>query len=191
MERLSGLHRCHLQAQGGLRNFFGWQLPAWYTDAFSELAQLRSSAGISDVSYLTKLDLRGTADEFPAPARLWKLTSTRRLVTSPQPIAFTPSSSITDLTSLYSAILLAGPKSRQVLEKLTTLNVNEAAMPEGAARQTRLAHVNAVILRGQGFFLLTTRDVAEHVWEALLHAGASPFGLIAQQQWLGAAHAGA
>ena len=57
-------------------------------------------------------------------------------------------------------------------------------MPEGDARQTRLAHVNATILRGEGFLILNTRDVAEHVWQALLHAGARPFGMIAQQQWM-------
>ena len=96
-----------------------------------------------------------------------------------------PSSSVTDVTSIYSAILLAGPKSREVLQKLTTLNVRDAAMPEGAARQTRLAHVNATILRSEGFLILNTRDVAEHVWEALLHAGARPFGMVAQQQWMG------
>ncbi len=97
------------------------------------------------------------------------------------------SPSVTDVTSIYSAILLAGPSSREVLQKLTTLNVRDSAMPEGAARQTRLAHVNATILRSDcaGFLILNTRDVAEHVWEALLHAGAQPFGMLAQQQWMG------
>jgi glycine cleavage system aminomethyltransferase T len=188
MERISGLHRCHLRAQARMQTFFGWQLPAWFTDPASETGQVRSSAGISDASYLTKLDIRGAIDAFPAPARIWKLTPAHRLVTSPVPLTFDASASITDVTSLYSAILLAGPKSRQVLERLTTLDVSSASMPEGAARQARLAHVNAIILRSQDFFVLTTRDVAEHVWDALLHAGANPFGSIAQQQWLGLAH---
>jgi sarcosine oxidase gamma subunit len=63
-------------------------------------------------------------------------------------------------------------------------------MAEGAARQTRLAHVNAMILRSDsgslpGFLILNTRDVAEHVWEALSHAGGRPFGMVAQEQWMG------
>ncbi len=185
MERQSALHRCHLEAHAQLKTFSGWQLPAWYTDPSSELEHVRSSAGISDVSYLSKLDLRGPAAEFPPPARLWKLTPAHALVTSPLPIAFVASSSVTDVTSIYSAILLAGPKSREVLQKLTTLNVNDKAMPEGAARQTRLAHVNATILRSKGFFILNTRDVAEYVWQALLHVGAHPFGMVAQQNWMG------
>jgi sarcosine oxidase, subunit alpha len=185
MERQSALHHCHLEAHAQLQSFSGWQLPAWYTNPSSELEQVRDSVGISDVSYLSKLDLRGPGAAFPPPARVWKLTPTHALVTSPLPIAFVASSSVTDVTSIYSAILLAGPKSRQVLQKLTTLNVNEPAMPQGAARQTRLAHVNASILRSEGFLILNTRDVAEYVWQALLHAGAHPFGMVAQQQWMG------
>jgi len=185
MERQSALHHCHLDARAQLKIFSGWQLPAWYTDPSSELEQLRATVGISDVSYLSKLDLRGPAGEFPPPARLWRLTPAHALVTSPLPIAFVASSSVTDVTSIYSAILLAGPKSREVLQKLTTLNVSDRAMPEGAARQTRLAHVNATILRSEGWLILNTRDVAECVWQALLHVGAHPFGMVAQQQWMG------
>jgi glycine cleavage system aminomethyltransferase T len=185
MERQSALRRCHLQAQGQLKSFSGWQLPAWYTDPSRELEEVRASVGISDASYLSKLDVRGPAGEFPPPARLWKLTAAHALVTSPLPLGLAASPSVTDVTSVYSAILLAGPDSRDVLHKLTTLDVRDSAMPEGAARQTRLAHVNATILRREGFLILNTRDVAEHVWETLLHAGARPFGMLAQQQWMG------
>ena len=184
MERQSPLHHCHVEAHAHLETFSGWRLPARYTDPFRELEDVRTSAGISDASYLCKLDVRGLSAEFPLPARLWKLTPARSLITSPLPIDFVASSSLTDVTSLYSAILLAGPNARSVLQKLTTLNVNDSAMPEFSARQTRLAHVNATILRGDGFLILNTRDVAQHVWEALLHAGARPFGMIAQQRWM-------
>jgi len=187
MERQSALHHCHLDAHAQLQPFYGWQMPAWYTEPSSELEQLRGSVGISDASYLTKLDVRGPCS-VSLPARLWKLTPARTLITSPLPIDLLSSSSVTDVTSTYSAILLAGPRSRDVLHKLTTLNVGEAAMPESSARQARLAHVNAIILRAEGFLILNTRDVAQHVWEALLHAGAHPFGMVAQQQWMGSTH---
>jgi len=197
-QRQSPLHRCHLEAQGHLQTFFGWQLPAWYAQPSSELEAVRASVGISDASYLFKLDLRGEAGalQVAAPARLWQLTPAHALITSPLPIGFAASASVTNVTSVFSAILLAGPKSREVLQKLTTLNVREEVMAEGAARQTRLAHVNATILRSDsaglpGFLILNTRDVAEHVWEALLHAGrafgARPFGVVAQQHWMGKA----
>jgi glycine cleavage system aminomethyltransferase T len=197
-QRQSALHRYHLEAQAHLQTFSGWQLPAWYTRPSSELEAVRSSAGISDASYLFKLDLRGEAGglQVGAPARLWQLTPAHALITSPLPIGFAASASVTNVTSVYSAILLAGPKSREVLQKLTTLNVRAEAMAEGAGRQTRLAHVNATILRSDcaglpGFLILNTRDVAEDVWQSLLHAGrefgARPFGIVAQQHWMGAA----
>jgi glycine cleavage system aminomethyltransferase T len=190
-QRQSPLHRRHLEAE--VQTFAGWQLPAAYTNSSDESAQVRASVGISDASYLTKLDVRGELSLTTA-GRLWKLTPTHGLLTSPLPINYVASSSITDVTSVYSAILLAGPNARAVLQKLTTLNVREAAMPEGAARQTRLAHVNAMILRIDhaglpGFLILNTRDLAEHVWDALLHSGHEfglrPFGLVAQQDWMG------
>ena len=196
-QRQSALHSYHLEPQAHLQTFFGWQLPAWYTQPSSELEAVRASVGISDASYLFKLDLRGEAGalQVAAPARLWQLTPAHAMITSPLPIGFAASASVTDVSSVYSAILLAGPRSREVLQKLTTLNVRAGAMADGAARQTRLAHVSATILRSDcaglpGFLLLNTRDVAEHVWKALLHAGgefgARPFGMVAQQHWMGA-----
>jgi heterotetrameric sarcosine oxidase gamma subunit len=197
--RQSALHPCHRDAGAHLQTFSGWQLPAWYAqEPAQELAHVRQSVGVSDASYLTKLDLRGQANELPValPARLWMLTPRHALITAPQPIAFAPSTSVTDVTSLYSAILLAGPASRQVLQKLTTLNLRPEAMADGAARQARLAHVNATFLRLDhdgvpAFLILSTRDVAEHLWQTLLHAGsafgAQPFGVLAQQKWLGPA----
>jgi glycine cleavage system aminomethyltransferase T len=185
MIRLSALHDCHTAAHAEMQTLSGWRLPARYTDPSRELEEVRASAGISDASYLSKLDLRGPSMEFPSPARLWKLTPARSLIISPLRIDFIASSSVTDVSSLYSAILLAGPNARSVLQKLTTLNVSDSAMPDGSARQARLAHVNATILRSEGFLILNTRDVAQHVWEALLQAGARPFGTIAQQRWTG------
>jgi glycine cleavage system aminomethyltransferase T len=198
VQRQSALHPLHRKAGARLESYNGWHLPAFYTEPSSELVAARASVGVSDASSLFKLDLRGQAAELPIalPSRLWLLTPSHALITSPSPISFAPSASVTEVTSLYSAILLAGPKSREVLHKLTTLNVRETAMANGAARQTRLAHVNATILRSDcdglpGFLILNTRDVAKHIWESLLHAGsefsAHPFGMVAQQQWFGGA----
>ncbi len=195
----SALHSRHLEAGAHLKIVSGWQMPAWYDHAPPrELEAVRQGVGVSDASYLTKLDLRGPAGELPAvpPVRVWVLTPNHALMTSPENIAFVPSASLTDVTSLYGALLLAGPRSRDVLHKLTTLNLRDEVFRNGAARQARLAHVNATILRVDnehvpGYLLLHTRDVLEHVWHALLHAGkafdARPFGVTAQQTWLGTA----
>jgi heterotetrameric sarcosine oxidase gamma subunit len=125
-------------------------------------------------SDLQKLDVRGQI-AVASPAKLWQLTPRHALVTSPEPIAYEPSWAITDVSSVYSAVRLTGANAKEVLQKLTTLNVNEYAMPAGAARHARLAHVNAIILREpDAFVILNTRDVALHVWDALAHAGGQP-----------------
>src|ERR1700761_2673769 len=126
---------------------------------------------ISEVK-LQILDVHGTLAA-ALPATLWPLSKRHALVTSPETIPHAPSWTLTDVTSVYSAIRLTGANATDVLQKLTTLNVNEHAMPAGSARQGRLAHVNAILLREQGSFLiLNTRDLTQHMWEALAHAGA-------------------
>ena len=45
-------------------DILGWQMPAWYDHAPPrELEEVRGSVGVSDASYLTKLDLRGRPNE--------------------------------------------------------------------------------------------------------------------------------
>ncbi len=84
--RLSALHRCHLESQAHMDTFSGWELPAWYTESSREVEVVRGSVGISDASYLYKLDFHGQAEELhlplAPPARLWKLTPSHALITS-------------------------------------------------------------------------------------------------------------
>ena len=93
---------------------------------------------------------------------------------------------VTDVTSVYAQFLLAGPRSRDILAKLTSLNVSERALPDFGCAQTSLSHVHATILRQdlgalQAFHLLVSRDYGEDVWESIMHAGRefhiAPFGL--------------
>ena len=92
---------------------------------------------------------------------------------------------VTDVTSVFAQFLLAGPHSREVLRKLTSLNVSESALPDLACGQASLAHVRSIILRQDlgsvpAFHLLVSRDYGESVWDSLLHAGhefhLAPFG---------------
>ncbi len=96
---------------------------------------------------------------------------------------------MTDVTSVFAQFLLAGPRSRQTLGKLTSVDVSERSLPDLACRQTSLAHVGAMILRKDfdgipAFHVLVSREYGESVWDAMLHAGhefyLSPFGLQAQ-----------
>ena len=92
---------------------------------------------------------------------------------------------LTDVTSVYSAFQIVGPKAVALLQKFTSLDLRPARFPEGACAQTSVAKVRALIVHDTlgalpAYWLILTRDYAEFVWESLLHAGASlgltPFG---------------
>ncbi|MBM4435596.1 MAG: aminomethyltransferase, partial [Chloroflexi bacterium] len=97
---------------------------------------------------------------------------------------------VTDVTSHFAAINLAGPRSRDVLRRLTDLDVTKEAMPYLAAVEGEVAGVPAVILRigfvGElSYEIHVPADYGAELWDALLHAGRDlgiePFGVEAQR----------
>jgi heterotetrameric sarcosine oxidase gamma subunit len=148
------------------------------------------------------------------PRQMWRLAHQHALVTCgpdergalvervAAPAA-TPSSAagaclhLTDVTSVYAALLLAGPRSRDVLHKLTSVDVEPAALPNRTAAQGGLAHVHAIVLRADlgtadqilGYWLLVARNYGEYLWDAVMHAGHDlglvPFGVIALDELAG------
>lgn len=82
--------------------------------------------------------------------------------------------------SPYARFLIAGPHTRDVLSKLTSLNLN-LTRAYGS-----VAHVRCLVTRHDlGFIVEVPRDYAESAWEAMLHAGEefhiTPFGLEAHR----------
>ncbi|MGD0298846.1 MAG: hypothetical protein ABSE86_17205 [Bryobacteraceae bacterium] len=78
--------------------------------------------------------------------------------------------------SPYARFLIAGPNTRAVLSKLTSLNL-DLTKAYGS-----VAHVRSLVLRDElGYLVMVPRDYAEFVWEAILDAGEefhiTPFGL--------------
>lgn len=140
---------------------------------------MREHVGLTDLSYRPKFD---TKTEPPRP--FWCLGRRHYLVVGEPPLD-TPSGA-TDLTSVYADLFLAGPRSKAVLSKLTSLNVSDATLPNLSCAQASLAHVHTIVLREDigsipGFHLLVGREYGESVWEAIVHAGHEfhlrPFGL--------------
>jgi glycine cleavage system aminomethyltransferase T len=156
-----------------------------------EVAQVQQAVGIADVSWTKKLDLKGPGvnalPALSASARSWILGPGHLLVTGDADIGDDlPGIWVTDVTSVFAQFLLAGPRSRDVLRKLTSLNVSERALPNLSCGQASLAHVRSIVLRQDlgtvpAFHVLVSRDYGESVWDALLHAGhefhVAPFGL--------------
>jgi len=93
---------------------------------------------------------------------------------------------IVNVTGALAAINLAGPRAREALEPLTDADVSPEAFTYLGARELRVACVPCLALRigfvGElGYELHCSAAAAEQLWDALVHAGAAPFGLEAQR----------
>ena len=98
---------------------------------------------------------------------------------------------LTDVTSHFTAIQIVGPHSRDLLRKLTALDLRPAQFPDLSCAQGSLAHIHALVLRADmqahlAYQVYCGREFGEYLWDALLDAGrefgARPFGLAAQGQ---------
>ncbi len=90
---------------------------------------------------------------------------------------------ITDLTSLYGALGLWGPRAREILSAVTEADVSNAAFPYYTAREIIIGVAHCLALRvsyvGElGWEIYMPADLGLHVWDQLWEAG-RPLGLIA------------
>ncbi len=191
---------------------YGWSVPASFSAPEAEAAQTRESVGLADLSWMSKFDLQGRGLNSPpalaAEAFPWVLGRLHYLVTC-EPSAgdavrerlqqnqnagadhsLPPPIYVTEVTSVYTQLLLTGPRSREVLSKLTSLDLAENARGNLACAQATVAHVHAIVLRKDlkgipAYHLLVSREYGESIWESVLHAGhefhITPFGLEAQK----------
>jgi len=97
---------------------------------------------------------------------------------------------LTDVTQALCAVNLAGPKAREILRRVTDLDIDREAFAYLDARQGVVAGVRSLLLRigfvGElGYEIHAPAAQAEHLWDALLAAGAEfgirPFGLEPQR----------
>ncbi len=172
--KLSALHSVHSNSGATFGEYSGWELPAYFVSPEQEAAQIRRSVGLADLSHLRKFDLRSKPEQ-----KSWRLAPKHFLVLDETSNSIPPDS--IDVSSVYAALRLVGPNSREVLTKLSSLNVSSPALPNLGCAQASLAHVPGIFLREDigavlAFYLLITREYAESVWKAILHAG-HEFGL--------------
>ena len=94
----------------------------------------------------------------------------------------------TNVTSGYSGISLVGPMSRNLLSKLTELDLSAGGFPDHSCKVTRLAGVQSIVVRADiggnmNFMVLVSRDCGEFIWDTISHAGkefeATPIGTVA------------
>lgn len=93
---------------------------------------------------------------------------------------------VVNVTGALAALNLAGPRAREALATLTGADVSAEAFRYLDAKQIEVAGVRALALRigfvGElGYELHFASAAGEHVWDALVGAGARPFGLEPQR----------
>jgi heterotetrameric sarcosine oxidase gamma subunit len=188
----------------------GWEEVAHFTSPQEEAVTVRRAVGLADWSSIPKFDLQGR--DLNSPPALgeqvhsWRLRPGRYLVTCRPPdrdlvegelnryVAAAGASSnrayLTDVTSGYAALLLAGPLSPEVLRKLVDLDVSDAAFPNLTCVQTGVHDTYSILLRRdtqslKAYLILVNREYGEWLWETVLDAGAEcgiqPFGSAAHE----------
>lgn len=97
---------------------------------------------------------------------------------------------LSDVTQALAAVNLAGPRSREILTRLTDADCSPEGFEYLGARQARVAGVRCLLVRigfvGElGYEIHFPAAYGEHVWNAILSAGAPegirPFGLEPQR----------
>lgn len=97
---------------------------------------------------------------------------------------------ITDVTAAYATLNVAGPKARDVLKKLTNVDLATNAFPYMACAKALVAGIPTILLRvgfvGEASWELhLPSEYAEYVWDTLMEAGKefdiAPFGVEAQR----------
>ena len=89
---------------------------------------------------------------------------------------------VVDVTSVYAGLLLAGPHSREVLQRLTAPDVSDSALPNKNCISAKVAGLHTRLLREDlhgvlAYTLLVGTEFAEYAWDTILHAGRQ-FGIM-------------
>jgi aminomethyltransferase len=182
----------------------GWDTALSFRSPDEEAGSVRDSVGLADLSLIPKFDLRGRDLDRPltldADARVWRQRKGQSLVTcSPatratvaeqldQYAAGAAESSpvyVSDVTPVYTALLVAGPRGAAVLRKLADLDLSGEALPNLSCVQTGIHHVYTLVARDDsaslpGYLMFVGREYAEWLWKTVMHAGHEfgmrPFG---------------
>jgi heterotetrameric sarcosine oxidase gamma subunit len=91
--------------------------------------------------------------------------------------------SLVDVTTVFAALTIVGPLSREVFARFSALDLRPGVTPLGAVRPGSVARQPGVVLREDEhrFLMLFGWAVAEYVWrqvdEAARHVGAAPVGV--------------
>jgi heterotetrameric sarcosine oxidase gamma subunit len=176
----------------------GWTLAVSYGSPEQEAAACAQTAGWVDVSHLRKFELQGTGVSQRAGLELatatrrgdgwWcPLTPDRALVIGEQPAAVREQApegtSIVDVSTVFAAITLVGPQSREVFARFCAADLRPKVTPVAGLRPVSIARQPGLIVREaqDRYLFLFGWAVGQYMWtavqDAATHLGGRPVGL--------------
>ena len=212
MSRLSPLHSLHGQLGAVFTEVAGWQMVERYGGVEVEVRDVLGSAGMCDMTGRTAVRVKSLdLDAVLGSSRvaeigsvvqdgdlvIARLTAEEVLALGP-PTAIddwqaavgvesdgVPGRQVTNVTSGMTALRIVGPRARDVIASLTSLDVRDRSMLDGSCAQAAFAEVHGTLLRrdiagAAAFELYVAREFGVYVWEVVLeslgHDGLVPFG---------------
>lgn len=215
-QRVSSLHRRHLSLGAHMTDEGGWQRAARYSSPEEEAAAVRTGVGLCDTSPMGKLLVQGddvagflgaslSATDVPLPGSVsWHSESTLlcRLASDQILVLTTPETAgrtrtvldaqhdenvhLVDMTSALTGLCVAGPRSADVLVKVTNLDLAGPTASNMTCAQTSLSGVQGILVRADFrdvpcYRIFVSRDLGEFAWDVLMEAGSreglKPFGV--------------
>ncbi|MGZ4203217.1 MAG: hypothetical protein ACXVRH_14315 [Thermoleophilaceae bacterium] len=181
---MAGVHHAALREQDG------WLVPDYPPPGDARV-------WVSDVSWLGKVELRGTAAELdvavgveqPGETRrdgeAWfaRLTPTRALVICPPGETSTRLASLgagaVDLTCGVAAVRIGGPARLDLLARVSELDGRPRSLPAGAVVSGPVAECAGIVINeGDTLLLLAGWDYGAYLWDAVLDLG-EPLAVVA------------
>jgi glycine cleavage system aminomethyltransferase T len=203
------LQELHVARGAVLKTCAGWPTPVHYGDVAAETEAAREGVALGETCGTRVVDLAGpgldrvaaawSADETPigavsvlstSGARWCRLTRDQaRLLAGPgselPPVAPDAGITLTDLSGGFTALVVIGPASPDLLARLIRVDLDPRVFAGRRLALTGAAGIPLMVLRWDrgehlAWELLVGRDVAEYFVELLEHAG-EDLGL----RWIG------
>ncbi len=178
----------------------GWSIAVAYGSPEQEAQACAGTAAWADVSHLGKLELQGRGISGRAGLELGRasrrgggwwcpLTPDRALVIcEPSMLAaareqIPEPASVVDVTTMFAALTLVGPLSREVFARFCAIDLRPQVTPVGGLRPGSIARQPGLILREaqERYLFLFGWAVGQYMWtvvdDAARHLGGRPVGV--------------
>ena len=188
MERQARAAGAQLQARDG------WNVAISYGSPEQERHACASTAGWVDVSHLGKLELQGPGITERADLELGRatrrdgawwcpLTPDRALVIGERPERLPEQTSVVDVGTVFAAMTLVGPLSREVFARFCAADLRPKVTPVTGLRPVSIARQPGLIVceADDRYLFLFGWAVGQYMWrvveDAAVHLGGRPVGL--------------